>query len=807
MASLGGDAELAAFTNAVVDEENRNPSFSETTFSSALTSKATGVSNFGNGSCIALQNVYYSSKKDGRQVYESSTHIEIPERSQLFGKGIMTSRKATLGGMCLNKYSPEKQLAHGWQEGFLKVSDGLESHGPSLWGIHYPSEASYVGQPVETSQPFLHAVHNDTSMNSVLQRKWPSFEIMQAQANSDGRNTDTSGIDDANNSCFGNNNQSQLSANYLAYGPQSTTSRIWKKWTPSQQAGKRRTPTFCLDQESRTTKHPRILNHNPTGVSSCDQSLKNNSENYSDVFPSDINWRHGNGLLSHPWYISRPGPTKTASVVQRNGMVSSLLDKFDPEFQELNFTLLKSAHSKSPRCLPSHPNFENQIGDTSLRGNVDGFAEKFPDVNSSNTLAKQFDAHSPFIFHQERRECFPLSRESSNDCFQHPVHQLLQRETTSEGVRALSSLESNFDPDFEEKRFTQESLTLLDPDTENKVDGSFLHKSVNRFDQNKPIVIDSFNGNININGPQPYPSQHVVSHKRSGRKTSIHSDESSNKRPLIASKDNTSKLQEKVDGKPVLRNVDSSTQTEPVDNANQNSNQRDQEIPINMGDNVFDLKSETLSTKKVPTSLFIDTSTSVPRDHLIDCSSVTCCSPKVSVSSVIEEKHDLRPKNCNYSAPHWLSAKADDEFKTGRGQKMKKKSFENADGASESAPTALSLKKDTASTTVVTGVSICTNKESPLPSEPKSYKCAFNGCEKGFHKKSHLTSHQTLHTGEKPFVCPWKGCEKEFRRSDERKRHYRRHTGERPYHCQRCDKRFSRSDHLRTHVRAVHNCA
>jgi len=80
----------------------------------------------------------------------------------------------------------------------------------------------------------------------------------------------------------------------------------------------------------------------------------------------------------------------------------------------------------------------------------------------------------------------------------------------------------------------------------------------------------------------------------------------------------------------------------------------------------------------------------------------------------------------------------------------------------------------------------------------QKYVCDFDGCNKSYGKKSHLTCHWRTHTGEKPFECQ---CGKRFTRSDELARHNRTHTGEKKFTCPYCAKKFMRSDHLTKHAK------
>ena len=51
-------------------------------------------------------------------------------------------------------------------------------------------------------------------------------------------------------------------------------------------------------------------------------------------------------------------------------------------------------------------------------------------------------------------------------------------------------------------------------------------------------------------------------------------------------------------------------------------------------------------------------------------------------------------------------------------------------------------------------------------------------CDQGFTQKNNLTTHQRVHTGDKPCVCDT--CDKGFKTEDRLKRHQRVHTKRTP---------------------------
>ncbi|CRL04848.1 CLUMA_CG017901, isoform A [Clunio marinus] len=58
------------------------------------------------------------------------------------------------------------------------------------------------------------------------------------------------------------------------------------------------------------------------------------------------------------------------------------------------------------------------------------------------------------------------------------------------------------------------------------------------------------------------------------------------------------------------------------------------------------------------------------------------------------------------------------------------------------------------------------------------YACNYEGCEKAFRVKHHLTNHLRSHTKESPFQCPFEGCSSKFRQKFALTVHLRKHTGE-----------------------------
>lgn len=79
------------------------------------------------------------------------------------------------------------------------------------------------------------------------------------------------------------------------------------------------------------------------------------------------------------------------------------------------------------------------------------------------------------------------------------------------------------------------------------------------------------------------------------------------------------------------------------------------------------------------------------------------------------------------------------------------------------------------------------------------FKCKI--CSKSFKKKEHMTQHNKLHAGIRPFKCNENYCNKSFSRKEHLMRHMVSHTGKKLFHCDICQKYFSRKDNLNKHRR------
>ena len=88
-------------------------------------------------------------------------------------------------------------------------------------------------------------------------------------------------------------------------------------------------------------------------------------------------------------------------------------------------------------------------------------------------------------------------------------------------------------------------------------------------------------------------------------------------------------------------------------------------------------------------------------------------------------------------------------------------------------------------------------------SEDKKWFCSYDDCTRDFKRKSDLTAHEVVHTGE-DFMCEFPDCD--FKRKDLRlvKRHQRVHTREAKVECPVCGEKFVFYMQMKRHREKVH---